>query len=981
MKNKIKLLLLLFLMIPIIVLAESQMKGYFDATSEANNYINKYLDRNKYLLLNNVKFKYEDRTLSVDPVFTKGGFLNKSEFDLSIINGKSYLASGREYWTMTSVSAGVNYYVDAYILSKSTTNSSGVRVTEQVKGSTKITGKGTYSNPWVFEEGYEVTVKPNNSSYATLTPMTQTVKRGGTATITANVKTGYEYTGKDDCNLVRKDATTYEIQNVTKDISCIAIFEQKTYKMNLTSSKAYTTYPSPSTIYYKEGTGWFNNNTSGGVKITKITPPTITGYTFNGYKYGSTQVISASGNILMNTIPSFSYGSDEQNLVADITANTYTVSYNTNGGSSCPSVTVTFDSNYGTLCTPVKTGYTFSGWYKESALTNKVEASTTVSTASNHTLYAKWTAITYQVKYNANGGSGTMSNSTHTYGTAKALTTNAFTRTGYKFAGWATTSDGSVEYSDGQSVSNLTTTANATVNLYAKWTINKVYVRYNMNGGTWGGTTNTHLGVSGSWITYDGNSTTAFAKNYDGTINLNNWNNADYINITKAGYVAKSGAQWCITTNGTGTCFDHAADYTNVGTDATVATHFCDARTSDCTVKLYVNWVQKPIRIYYNRNGGTVNSETYTTNGNWISKDGSTSFYQTLSEGESKDPFNYTTFGLSKSGYVVPDGTEWCTKSDGTGTCYDHDVTYSYDTLKSAATEKAAYYELDLYVHWTPGTYTVKFNNNGGSGTMSNITCQVGSNCTLPDNEFTKSNNSFVIWSTSSGTTAIINDAGTYSGECTSGSYKDFKEYVHIVQPSINQKYGLDCDVKGNGRMENYFYGSNQASYLQVASFSTSQGKSGTAKDGHNVIDTTSSYQHYHADFVMGSSPSTTENKNLLFRVLVNYNGSVKNIKFYRKAGSESTYVNKATVKNLTSAGGTVTLYAIWKYTGGGDIGEQGDPIGGGGTQDCCPSGGYHYNGYCYTNSIGNTGQGTCGSQGYDYYNGQCYTSRYQDSC
>ena len=40
----------------------------------------------------------------------------------------------------------------------------------------------------------------------------------------------------------------------------------------------------------------------------------------------------------------------------------------------------------------------------------------------NATLTAQWTANTYYVKYNANGGSGSMGNSTHTYGTAKALT-------------------------------------------------------------------------------------------------------------------------------------------------------------------------------------------------------------------------------------------------------------------------------------------------------------------------------------------------------------------------------------------------------------------------------------------------------------------------------------------------------------------------------------------------------------------------------
>lgn len=60
------------------------------------------------------------------------------------------------------------------------------------------------------------------------------------------------------------------------------------------------------------------------------------------------------------------------------------------------------------------------------------------STSANKTvtLYVNWTANNYTVQFDANGGTGTMSDVTCTYGTGKALT-NTFTRTGYTFAGWA----------------------------------------------------------------------------------------------------------------------------------------------------------------------------------------------------------------------------------------------------------------------------------------------------------------------------------------------------------------------------------------------------------------------------------------------------------------------------------------------------------------------------------------------------------------
>ena len=78
-------------------------------------------------------------------------------------------------------------------------------------------------------------------------------------------------------------------------------------------------------------------------------------------------------------------------------------------------------------------------------------------------------AFPYTVKFNANGGTGSMANQSFTYGTAKALTANAFTRTGYVFQGWATSASGGKVYNDKQSVKDLTTTSGAIVNLYAVW--------------------------------------------------------------------------------------------------------------------------------------------------------------------------------------------------------------------------------------------------------------------------------------------------------------------------------------------------------------------------------------------------------------------------------------------------------------------------------------------------------------------------------
>ena len=67
---------------------------------------------------------------------------------------------------------------------------------------------------------------------------------------------------------------------------------------------------------------------------------------------------------------------------------------------------------------------------------------------------------------------------------------DTFTRTGYTFQGWSTSSSSStVAYTNGQSVSNLTTTDGGVVNLYAVWKINTYTVSVVVNNGTVTGST------------------------------------------------------------------------------------------------------------------------------------------------------------------------------------------------------------------------------------------------------------------------------------------------------------------------------------------------------------------------------------------------------------------------------------------------------------------------------------------------------------
>ena len=94
-------------------------------------------------------------------------------------------------------------------------------------------------------------------------------------------------------------------------------------------------------------------------------------------------------------------------------------------------------------------------------------------------------AFPYTVKFNANGGTGSMANQSFTYGTATALTANAFTRAGYVFQGWATSASGAKIYNDKQKVQDLTTDSDAVVNLYAVWKKDCNKVQLWANGPYW----------------------------------------------------------------------------------------------------------------------------------------------------------------------------------------------------------------------------------------------------------------------------------------------------------------------------------------------------------------------------------------------------------------------------------------------------------------------------------------------------------------
>ena len=264
-----------------------------------------------------------------------------------------------------------------------------------------------------------------------------------------------------------------------------------------------------------------------------------TGHTYQGVASGA-----VSGTI----------GTSGVSVRLKFTTDTYTISYDANGGSGAPgNQTKTYGVALILSSTiPTRTNCKFLGWSTSStatAATYSAGASFTTNAATK--LYAVWKLSGYNISFNANGGSGAPATVFKTHGVDLTLPTTVPTRTAYTFKGWSTSSTATTEtYQAGGTFSTDETTT-----LYAVWTAWSHTVKYDANGGSGAPANQTKTAAS--------NLTLSSTK------------------PTRAGY-AFSG--WCTTADGTGTRYTPGGIYTH--------------NQNGGTVTLYAMWTNSNILIY-----------------------------------------------------------------------------------------------------------------------------------------------------------------------------------------------------------------------------------------------------------------------------------------------------------------------------------------------------------------------------------------------
>ena len=200
------------------------------------------------------------------------------------------------------------------------------------------------------------------------------------------------------------------------------------------------------------------------------------GYTFGGWFTDS----SYSDGSKVSEITATDIG--DKIFYAKWTANTYTVTFDPNGGMMPEEAeanrSVTYDQSYGTLPTPTLTGHTFEGWYTDVDGGEQITESTSVRITANQTLYARWTANVYQITYVCKL-SGVSNSNPRSYTYGNAMTLNDLAKTGYTFGGWFTDSSCSEE----NQVTGITATDIENKTFYAKWTANQYTVTFDANKG------------------------------------------------------------------------------------------------------------------------------------------------------------------------------------------------------------------------------------------------------------------------------------------------------------------------------------------------------------------------------------------------------------------------------------------------------------------------------------------------------------------
>lgn len=351
---------------------------------------------------------------------------------------------------------------------------------------------------------------------------------------------------------------------------------------------------------------------------------------------------------------------------------------------------------------------------------------------------------TYTVKYDSNGGTGTVASQSCTYDTAFNLQSSSLTRSGYIFTGWNTEANGSgTSYSEGQSVSNLTLTNGGTVTLYAQWIADTFTQKLNFYKGSTLFDTRTYDVKNGeTFSAYDHRLDAGTPDNYHySSVSETSWT----VSAAKSADVKFAINQMKVVYDGNGNTGGSTSDaYVDYNTNLTVASNGFSKTNFH-----FVKWNTKADGTGVSCHAGNTILMQPSTHGQE---------YRLYAQWE-RDMHNQS---INYYRYEYNNGT-W-------GWTYDKTKTYPagagliFDAESSAKTETVSgyYYDHVITKSWTvtgtsstdayfiPNTYNVSYNGNGAtSGSMDDTTgCTYSVPFTLGNNGYSRTYYTFNGWNT-----------------------------------------------------------------------------------------------------------------------------------------------------------------------------------------------------------------------------------------
>lgn len=337
----------------------------------------------------------------------------------------------------------------------------------QATTTTKITGTKTWYARWSINS-YTFTFDKNGGNTPSATTITKEYNTAigtlPTCTRSADNTYTYAFAGWFDTSASSGGTKLTTTTKVTSNKTWYARWTP-TYK-NYTvtwDGNGGTPSKSSSSFHYNDALG-------------TLPTATRTGYTFKGWSTSKTGTVNVSTTTKVTANVTY---------YAVWTINSYTWTFDANGGTGDTTKTLNYNATLSTLPTASRAStaannYTFAGWFDTNASTGGTQLTTSTKCTGNKTWYARWTISTRQYKLTVTAGTGGTVSGGGTYDYNTKVTIKATANSGYHFVKW---SDGNTNVTREVTVTGAATyTATFAQDPYLN--LDKTSLEFEASGGT-----------------------------------------------------------------------------------------------------------------------------------------------------------------------------------------------------------------------------------------------------------------------------------------------------------------------------------------------------------------------------------------------------------------------------------------------------------------------------------------------------------------